>query len=793
MSTRQLRIAVAMLLSSMACHAGTVEHAPVTMQVSGLKQTAEILVDQWGVPHIYAKNTGDAFFVQGFNAARDRLFQIDLWRRRGLGRLAEVLGPAYVEQDKATRLFLYRGDMGKEWAAYGPDAQSIASAFVAGINSYVDWLGAHPEHMPLEFKILGYGPSKWEASDVVRIRSHGLTRNLTSEVARANTVCKTDPQNGLKYDRIRYGLEPAWETKVPEGLDPCLPADVLKVFALATQEVHIGKTGAGKTASVNLPIPENIEGSNNWTIAPAKSATGRPILANDPHRAYSTPSLRYITHINAPGMSIIGAGEPALPGISIGHNGTVAFGLTIFNVDQEDFYVYDVNPANAREYRYKGAWEPMRVVRETIAVKGAPPINAELVFTRHGPVIYDDAAKHRAYAVRTCWLEPGMSPYFGSVSYMRAGNFAQFRRAMLHWGAPTENQVYADAKGNIGWIPGGLAPIRPNWDGLMPVPGDGRYEWAGFWRGDKLPSSYNPPNGYVTTSNEMNLPAGYPYQERKLGFEWTNASRHARIDEVLKSQSKISIEDSMKLQNDVTSIPARRLAALLAPLSSTDPKTKAALDLLRGWDARESSDSAQAALMEVWIARHLEKAFKDAVLPANAAQAIASPDMAVMLDMLEKPGAVPNRDRLLLTTLAAAYAEMEKLEGADPKAWQWGKLHHSLPEHPLFGAVDGDMRARLQPGPFPVPGDPYTPNASSYRANDFRLTGGPSFRMVLDVGNWDNSRAVNFPGQSGNPDDNHYRDLAKMWLTGEYFPLLYTRDAVERATVSRFLLKPATN
>jgi penicillin G amidase len=781
--TRQL----ALLLSLLVFQAGASETVSVNMQVAGLKQPAEILVDRWGVPHIYAKNVDDAFFVQGFNAARDRLFQIDLWRRRGLGRLAEVLGPSYVEQDRAARLFLYRGDMNKEWAAYGPDAQAIATAFVAGVNAYVDWLGAHPDQMPLEFKLLGYAPSKWEPADVVRIRSHGLTRNVTSEVARAHTICKTDPGNGPKYDQVRYGLEPPWETKVPEGLDPCLPKDVLKVFALATQEVHI--TATNRTATVRESSPNYSEGSNNWVIAPSKTATGRPILANDPHRAYSTPSLRYIVHVNAPGMNIVGAGEPALPGISIGHNGTIAFGLTIFDVDQEDLYVYDVNSSNAREYRYKDEWEPMRVLHETIAVKGAAPVSADLVFTRHGPLIYEDAAKHRAYAVRTCWLEPGMSPYFGSIWYMRATNFTEFKRAMLHWGAPTENQIYADVSGNIGWVPGGLAPIRPNWDGLMPVPGDGRYEWAGFWPGDKLPSSYNPSQGYVTTSNEMNLPADYPYKERKLSFEWTNGSRHARIDEVLRALPKVSIEDSMKLQNDVTSIPARRLVALLAPLNSDNPQTKAALDLLRGWDARETPESPQAALMEVWISRHLDRAFIDAVLPPNAAQAIGSPDMAVMLDMLEKKPTLETKG-LLLSSLTSAYIEMEKLQGVDPHAWQWGKLHHSLPEHPLFEAVNNELRTRLQPGPFPTPGGPFTPNASGYRRSDFQLTGGPSFRMVLDVGNWDNSRAVNYPGESGNPDDPHYRDLTEMWLTGKYFPLLYTREAVEKATATRILLTP---
>ena len=347
------------------------------------------------MPHIYAANTMTTLsWRKDSTPRRDRLFQIDLWRRRGLGRLARSWDRRTWNTTKRHGCFFIAETWSKEWAAYGPDAQAIATAFVAGINAYVDWLGAHPDQMPLEFKLLGYGPSKWEAGDVVRIRSHGLTRNLTSEVARANTVCKTDSKNGPKYDQIRFGLQPPWETKVPEGLDPCLPKDVLRVFTLATEEVHVTKgRREARPQPSEQPSPDNAEGSNNWVIAPSKSATGRPILANDPHRAYSTPSLRYIAHINAPGMSIIGAGEPALPGISIGHNGTIAFGLTIFNVDQEDLYVYDVNPSNAREYRYKGSWEPMRVVRETIDVKGAAPVPAELVFTRHGPVIYDDACQ----------------------------------------------------------------------------------------------------------------------------------------------------------------------------------------------------------------------------------------------------------------------------------------------------------------------------------------------------------------------------------------------------------------
>lgn len=799
-------LSLALLLSG--CAAMSLAHAAAgaadteTLRIPGLHKKAEILIDKWGVPHIYTASQTDAFFVQGFNAARDRLFQIDLWRRRGLGQLSEVFGPAYVAQDQATRLFLYRGDMQREWDSYGKQSERVATAFVAGINAYVDFVKAHPQRLPYEFKQLAYLPARWHPEDVVRIRSHGLTRNLTSEVARANVACKAD----LKSDEIRFGLTPKWQASMPEGLDPCLPKDLLKVFQLATQNVKITKESLNARAddhgdSIQIVAAENLEetmeGSNNWVIAPSKSTTGRAIMANDPHRAYSAPSLRYITHLSAPGMNVIGAGEPALPGISIGHNGTIAFGLTIFNIDQEDLYVYELNPDNPNEYKYQGKWEPFTVLQEQIEVKGGAPVTVDLSFTRHGPVIFVEKEKKRAFAVRSGWLEPGMSPYFGSIDYMRAKNFKSFKQAMLNWGAPTENQVYADVKGNIGWVPGGLAPKRPNWDGLLPVPGDGRYEWAGFWSGDQLPSTYNPKQGWFASANQMNLPDDYPYQERKLGFEWTNNSRFTRISEVLASLPKVSLQDSMRLQNDDLSIPARRLVTLLKPLSSPDAQTQAALNVFQGWDYVERVDSPAAALYEVWLTRHLGKAFKEAVLSKEAAAAMGAPDVAVVLDTLEQPqarlgvDAAKKRDELMLTSLSSAYAEMVKLQGEDAGKWQWGKLHHNLMEHPLAGVVDEAMRAKLNVGPLPKHGGAYSPNQSTYRPSDFRQTNGPSFRVVVDVGNWDNSKAVNSPGQSGDPDSPHYRDLADKWLNGEYFPLLYSRKAVEKATVQRIVLEPA--
>ncbi len=603
-------------------------------------------------------------------------------------------------------------------------------------------------------------------------------------------------------DEIRFKLEPPWQTRVPEGLDPCLPKDVLKVFDLATQNVRFtpgSMTGVSRqplaAPSDDFALQARAE-SNNWVIAAKKSATGHAIMANDPHRAYTEPSIRYIADLDSPTLHVTGIGEPAVPGVSNGHNDWMAFGGTYFSIDQEDLYVYELNPANTDEYKYKGNWEAFRVVHEEINVKGQAAIAVDLKFTRHGPVIYVEKEKKRAFAVRSDWLEPGTSPYYVSVSYMRAKTFEEFGKAIDRWGVPPINHVYADVQGNIGWAPGGFAPIRPNWDGLLPVPGDGRYEWVGRWSGDKLPRTYNPAIGYITTSNEMNLPPDYPYKERKLGFEWGSPFRHQRIDEVLSKLNRVSIEDSMRLQNDVVSIPARRLVALLEPLSSEDAASRAALNLLKGWNANLDADSPQAALHEIWFSRHLLAAFKEAVLSKTVADSFEHPDPTVMLHALEHPemrlagNAAEQRNQVLLTSLAAAYQEMEKLQGPDSSQWKWGKLHYNLSEHPFSAIVDESTRAKLNVGPIEKNGSGFTPNASGYRVSDFRQTGGPSVRLILDAGNWDNSRAVNHPGQSGDPDNPHYRDLAAMWRAGQYFPLLYTRKAVLGATERRIKLVP---
>ena len=773
------RLALTILLVAFGALSASAERPTDVYSVRGLEQPAEILIDEWGVPHIYAKTHYDAFFVQGFNAARDRLWQIDSWRRRGLGQLSEVLGPAYAAQDRASRLFLYRGDMYREWLAYGSDSKRIAEAFVAGINAFIDLTAAQPTLLPPEFGILDYKPVHWSASDVVRIRSNGLWRNLTNEVERSRILCSFP----ASVDALHKKLEPPWTVTVPNGLDLCsVPANVLDVYLLAKAPISFTSPSSALAQARDIEHLTGI-GSNNWVVSPQRTDTGRPILANDPHRGHAVPSLRYAAQLVAPGLNVIGAGEPALPGISIGHNERIAFGLTIFPIDQEDLYVYETRPNAPNEYRYRGNWEPMTIVEEPVAVRGAPPKKIELKFTRHGPVVLEDEKNRRAYAARVGWLEAGMSPYFGSIEYMRANDWREFAAALNRWGAPSENQVYADVDGNIGYKPVGLFPKRTNWDGLLPVPGDGRYEWDGYFDMDALPEEFNPARGFVATANAMNLPANYPIADRRIGFEWSAPWRARRLDQVLAAQPHHSFADSIALQRDYTSLLAQQLISRL-PTTGDSP----ALSMLRAWNAVLSPDSPAAALFVIWYYRTLSPALAEWAGPLAAVSLEQPLDSLSVLDLLDA-----HHDELtglIDASLAQAWEQTQGLLGNDPAQWRWGTLHQTNFRHPLLDRFGKDLANKAAMKPYPRGGDGNSPNNTSFDGKDFAVTSGASWRMVLDVGRWDDARMTNAPGQSGDPRSPFYSNLLEGWAADSSFPLLYSRAAIEPHVVKVIRLSP---
>ena len=749
--------------------------ADATYKVAGLALPAEIIVDEWGVPHIYANDHYDVFFTQGFNAARDRLWQIDTWRRRGLGQLAEVFGAEYVAQDKAARMFLYRKDMYSEWLAYGNDAKRITESFVAGINAFVEVAQQNPDLMPPEFALLGYAPSIWQPEDVVRIRSNGLWRNVVTEVWRARLACKDQLEEAAQWKV----LEPSWETKVPKGLDPCvIPDDVLDNYLLAKAPVKFQANPKRQTLAQAVVDAHRLDvGSNNWVVAGDRTTTGRPILADDPHRGHAVPSLRYIAHLNGPGIDVIGAGEPALPGISIGHNERIAFGLTIFPIDQEDLYVYH---KAKNGYRYQNGVEPFTKVTEIVKVKGAPSQSIELLFSRHGPIV--SQTKKHAFAVRAAWLEPGMSPYFGSIEYMRAQNFREFVGALNRWGAPSENQVYADTDGNIGYKPAGRFPKRDNWDGLLPVPGDGSYEWDGYFDMDVLPEEYNPERGFSGTANAMSLPDDYPIETYKVGFEWSAPWRYRRLWEVLEADDEHSMEDSLALQRDYESVFARSVLAQVPVLLW---RKAAPSQLLADWDHKLTTESAAAALWNVWYYRHLGPALGETLSKDSDA---ASPkiDTQTVLEMLK----TEQGQSIASNTLDAAWNETKDLLGDEPSNWQWGDLHKIKFSHPLLSLASGELKTQMTIPEYPRGGSENTTNNTGYNPDNFLVRSGASFRMVLDVGNWDEAKMTNAPGQSGNPGSPYYDNLLKNWATNSHLPMVYSRARVEAHKAFTITLEP---
>lgn len=768
------------------------------VKVPGLAQPVEVIRDAWGVPHIYAKTQADLFFAQGFVVAQDRLWQLDLWRRKAMGELAAVLGPDAVERDRYARLLRYRGNWRAEWISYSPDTKQIAEAFTRGINAFIASIG---DDLPLEFKLTGTRPGMWTPEVVVsRMAAYPMTGNAARELSRAVLVNKLGPEHAAKL----FPTDPPRIPRPEEGLSlDGLDTNVIAGLEKAAGEVsYDGATeSAGSDRVVENGIPElNFEipeGSNNWTIAGAKTKSGKPILANDPHRALLLPSLRYIVHLVGPGWNVIGAGEPALPGVSIGHNQRIAFGLTIFSADQQDIVVERVNAAGDEYFdpAGPGGWQRIEVLEEEIAVKGeAKPRRVQLKYTRHGPVIYEDAKRRRAYVLRWVGTEPGTAGYLAGIAVSRAQNWTEFRQALEQWKLPPENFVYADVDGNIGYQAAGLVPAR-GCAGLVPARGDIKTcEWRGFLSLDELPHEYNPAPKFFATANDNTLPRG---EKKLIGFEWAPEFRAKRIREVLAAGNGLTIADSARLQGDVASLSARELLPLVGEIPAGNDRRRQAAELLKRWDARMEKDSAAAAIFEVWADKLRDPVYKP-LLPEELWRAArrAIPLTALIRVLREADpeffsggNAKTLRDLALATALDEAIAELEKRLGTDMTNWRWGALHTATFAHPL-GSELADERGAFNRGPVERAGDGTTVNATS--GANFKQSAGASYREVIDLADWDNSLASNVPGQSGQPESPFYDDLLELWARDAHFPMVYSRAAVEKSAMLRMLLLPAT-
>ena len=810
--------------------------APTTLSLPGLRAPVEIIRDRWGINHIYAETEYDLFFAQGYAAARDRLFQFEVWRAQATGTVAEMLGPGELQRDIGFRLFRYRGDMTAEMNHYHDRGSVIIPAYVDGVNAYIAETEANPELLPIEFELLGIRPKPW-MPEVVISRHQGLLGNIGSELSYGRAVAALgaeavkrvanfhpgdpditlDPaidgsllsRNILRlYNAFRGPVRFRREHLVPEHRGDDEAFGRLEAAAggvrgtTAPPGAAAEATGAdpGRFADAldpadasTWPDLESL-GSNNWVVSGRLSESGYPLMANDPHRAQSAPSLRYWVHLVGPGWNVIGGGEPEIPGVSIGHNGYGAWGLTVFRTDGEDLYVYETDPDDPNRYRYRDGWEKMTVITEEIPVKGQAPHTAEFKYTRHGPVVFEDTENNVAYAVRAAWLEPGGAPYLASLRMDQAKTWEEFVEACNYSNIPGENMVWADREGNIGWQAVGIAPIRRNWSGLVPVPGDGRYEWDGYLPIRAKPSVYNPDEGFFATANNHLTPDDYPHMDA-IGFEWSDPYRWARAVEVLGSGRLHSMTDMMALQTDYHSIPARTIVPMLRHVGpAADRDTERARELLLAWDFVLDAGSVAAGIHTAFESR-VRGNVRDLFVPAAARGLLRGMAMVKVIGHLTAPGGefgddpIAGRDGVLLRSLEEAVAGLREKLGGDMDRWRYGQpgYKHATVFHPLSRAVSADIAARLTVGPHARGGNSHTLNNTGGGDNQ---TSGASFRIIVDTGDWDRTVGSNTPGQSGDPDSPFYDNLFELWANDRFFPVFYSRERVESVAAERWVLTP---
>lgn len=727
-----------------------------TLRVNGLKAPVEVVRDRWGVPHIYAGSTEDLFFAQGYVMAQDRLWQMEMWRRGVEGRLAEVLGPDAVARDRYARLLKYRGPVDdRELTAYHPDARRIMTAYVAGINAFIQE-ATRTGKLPVEFVLTGIRPEPWTIESLIsRQNTFG---NATQELQLARSVAEF----GAEEANRRRNPDPWEELVVPEGLDVSIIGEeviaatraggALPRPAVLPQYAGIVGASAGEQPDTSIPEP----GSNNWVISGALSSTGKPVVANDPHREVSLPSLRYIVHLNAPDWNVAGAVEPPFLGVAIGHNERIAWGLTIVGTDQHDVYVEELNPANENEVRFNGKWEPLRIVREEIAVKGAAPVTIELKFSRHGPIFHVDRAHNRAYALRSALHEPGTAPYLAGLRLSQVTDCKEFLEAAYYWHHPSENLICGDVDGNIAWQASALTPSRKGWSGRLPVPGTGQYEWQGFRR--DLPRELNPSRGFIATANHNIQPKGYAPPLMFMA-QPSPYDRIARLLQLIQPGRQYTLEDHARWQHDAYSLRAAADLPRFRGWTSKDPDVERARAEIANWDAVYSRESRAAAIYETWRTAGAGGGGRGRGRGAGAAEGRGAGGGELTHAQVEE-------------RLRTAIATLTRSMGSDWNQWRWGRMHTRAFSHPFVPAYN-------------LPTVERSGGAGTVAAD------GASYREIFDVSNWDRSLVINTPGQSGQPGSRFYGNLLQDWAENRYFNLAFSKEAVEKVAAHRLRLVPS--
>jgi penicillin amidase len=772
--------------------------------VTGLKDEVRIIRDPWGVPHIYASNAEDLFYAEGYTHAQERLWQMEFNRRLASGALSELLGELPLDIDMFMRTIGLRraaeASAGIIEKKCDKLTRTVMQAYVSGVNQFIE---SHLDSPPFEYRFLGLHPSPWKLADTTvcgLLVAWQLSMNWDNELLRAELIER------LGEKRAR-DLLPFY----PREASLIIPSN--GAFADMTAPLLERQKKARGSLSSDAAPP----GSNNWVVDGSKSATGMPLLANDPHLFIGMPSIWYELHLIGPGFNVMGVTFPGIPAVFIGHNERIAWGFTNLGSDIQDLYVEKLNPKNHRQYLYRGKWEDAEVCVEQFPVRGKEePVVKEVLITRHGPIIDSmlqgmaspevKKGLGRTVALRWTGHEPSHSAIAlqGLLKLDQSGNWEEFKEALRLCGLISQNVVYADVEGNIGYVANSIIPIRARGQGLVPVPGwTGEYEWKGYIPFDELPSGFNPPNHFFATANNRIVDDDYPYL---ITHDWLPPHRVRRIVQMLTAKEKLSIDDFKKMQADVCSLQASELTPLLTRLKPKNKRQNEALDYFRSWDFRMDGDSIAAALYHVWYLRMMQNMLRDKLgediynhyfqkrLLGNCFHILAMPGL------LEYPtsywfgdGSRSNaekRDALISASLEQAIEELTKELGPNMSAWRWGRLHTATFRH-LLGVIP-PLDQILNAGPVSIGGDEYTVNNGGFDYGaDFAQVIIPSYRQIVDLSDLSKSISMHSTGQSGQPASGHYKDFVEPWAKVEYHPMLFDKKTIERQAAEVLRLAPS--
>lgn len=727
-----------------------------TLKLQGLTGEVRINWDSHGVPHIKAASSDlDAIFALGYVHAQDRIWQMDFQRRVAAGRLSEVIGESVLPQDKFLRTWGFYRAAEQAYPALSDRSKQIVQAYTGGVNAYLA-----TKKLPLEFTLLGYQPEPWTAIDTLswqKMMAFDLGGNWDDEILAALVrnklgeeglkqffppIPSTDPTilNKAELQKTNLYREPA-ATESPVTLShPTLKG----LMALKDIQASLGMQ----------KVPD--KGSNNWVVAGSRSATGKPLLADDPHLSLSAPALWYLAEIQGPTLHAIGGTIPGLPAVVIGRNDRISWAVTNTNPDVQDLFIEpEGTPLTERE--------------ETIKVKGKPDVKITVRESKHGPIISDinEQAKSLGQVVSLKWtaLQPADTTLDAFIGLNYAQNWQEFTGALKLYISPTQNFLYADVDGNIGYYAPGKIPLRDGWDGSEPV--SGSKDWKGFIPFEQLPHVYNPEKGYIATANERPVPEGYLYP---LGADELFATRYrkARIVELLEATPKHTVDSFKAIQHDSYSLLWQDLKPYLL---ATEPRSEAArqaLDTLKSWDGFQKKESIGSTVFAAWY-KQLTYMIQDE-LPTEKERK----HPYFVLGQLQNDGMFckgpdsKNCAEYLSLSLDRAVQDLKGRLGEDQSTWEWGRLHkaysaHVFKDNPQVGWLFNRFT--------PTDGGLYTVNVGTYDQEHYLQTHGASYRQIVDLANMDNSLFVFSLGQSGNVFSAHYNDLSPLWRDGELIPM----------------------